>query len=157
MLSKLSELELPLDLRKNTRILNLDDPMDNDNNIVPIVIDNELVEVRTPQGVLSMYRVTMLKIYFLAIDPNDLFTRNLYATSIEENGRAIYFSVPFVPSKIRKAPQKLFLEPKPLTKKQKEIAKKKNLPIYPRPPTNAEQSAALVTSKIIKDRKKIKR
>ena len=144
------------ELQKNTRILNLDDPMDNDNNLVPIIVSNAIVQIRSIHGRPKNYRVKMIKVYFFAHDGTDLTGRKLYAACIAEDGNAIYFDVPFVPTKIRKHPEKLLTESKLPTNKEKKAALRNGTRAKVTPPSHPEMSAAAVYSRKIKEAKTTK-
>ena len=79
-----------------THVLNLEDPFENENNIIPLLVPNELVEIQTAQGVQKKYTVSMLKLFFNCLDTNDLLFRKFCKAIIAEDGRAIYLDVPQV-------------------------------------------------------------
>ena len=106
----------------NDVVLDVDEPWMNLPSFFTQKVEKELAQVSTTQQVKQNYSYTKFKVYFKVEDPNDIYSKNKYSASIQENGKSIHLVVPMVPSNIKEFTESFIIDSKPLTKNEKLIA-----------------------------------
>ena len=122
----------------NNVVLDIDEPWMNLPLFFTQKVEQELVQVSTPQQVKKIYSYTKFKVYFKVEDPNDIYSQNKHRASIQENGKSIHLVVPMVPSNIKEFTQLFITDSKPFTENEKLIAEHRKKKATSKPLSHAE-------------------